>query len=355
MSRLNSRTLAVMDREQLEQLAAKRIAVLSQMKKLTAQMEAIVDPASGPTCLDAHDTWCTEMDIDYARSYRDGNAFTVKKFFRSIECGDKPVGTITRLQIYQFVNQSTLKESSRAARLAAVRSFFRHAVMMGYVPTDISSTVRVNLRSMPVELREKVAAIPFTDEEFKNIMSNVQTPQFWRWATAMGYWLGLRLVDVAHLQYASLTMDYAVVYPQKTGRRLMLPLDDPIIGSGQLRTVFAEILAAPREDPVYCWPAVRWGYPRFKHRSIQIVYKEVIAKSGVTGKNFGSWRHTFRLRLSRSGKPIDEVSRLMGHLNIDTTLGYGRNEATAPSAPPQPASAAAPSGFPQPAQGAAAG
>ena len=273
-----------------------------------------------PSCSNIADSWLDELAMD--RSARTVSVYGdfVRKLLRNLGCEQKPIGAIVRRDLYDFINDPTKKESTREVRRAAIRSFYLHASAYGHIVGNISLTLRVNRSMLTVEQRERIPAIPFTDEEYRRVMSNPSVPQFWRWATALGFWLGVRFVDVCRLEWSSLGEDFAVLYPKKTGRKLILPLHDPLLGSGELKGIFDEMRAAINPKETYCFPDRKERYSS----SSTLEYKRILRQCGIEGKSFHGWRHSFRLRMSQSGKSIEEVARLMGHSSVVTTWGYGR-------------------------------
>jgi integrase len=300
-----------------------KLAILARAKVLTADVAQVLVAGQNKTCADIHADWTKNMKMDCGKGTASVYAAYGKKFLGAIGCMNLPMNVITREQIYDFVNNNTLKETSRMIRLMAIQSLFRHEAGFGHIIGNLASTVSVNRSLLTVEQCEQEPAIPFTKEEYDRIMASPTTPKFWRWACSLGYWLGLRRSDVMTLEMASLGEDFAVLYPDKTKRRLVLPLHDPLLGSGQLKQVFAEIRAAAPVGSTYCFlPAIRENTNRFNNE-FAMVMKDV----GIVGKRFHGFRHTFKVRLEQSGKTLKEISLLMGHTDTKVTEGYGRASA----------------------------
>ena len=301
-----------------------RLLILSKAKCLTHDAIAVISAGDRVSCRDVIQQWMADMQMDRAEKTALDYYYHVGVLVERCGCEKKPVVSITRQQLYDFVNDVTLKESSRGVRLAAIRSFYRHAAGYGHVLGNIADTIRINPALLTVEQREVVPATPFTEPEYRHIMSNGLVPQFWRWASALGWWLGLRLVDVCNYEVASMGDDFAVLYPHKTGRRLVLPLHDPLIGSGELRGVFAEVRMAAGKS-TYCFPEARDMYQQHRILNYKGGFAEAVALCGIKGKSFHGLRHSFKVRLMASGKSIEEIAALMGHADIKVTEGYGRS------------------------------
>ena len=303
-----------------------KLSILARNKCLTADVAQVLIAGHSATCRDIIEAWYRDMKMDAAPFTASSYRTHVTKLLLHWGCMNKPLNVLERQHIYAFVNDETVKESTRKMRLSAIRSLYRHAAGFGHVIGNISETVKVNTRLMTVEQRNKVPAIPFTESEYRRIMVHPMTSQYWRWACALAYWLGFRMVDVATLEVATLGTDKAVLYPRKTGRRLEMPINDPLIGSGELLAVFNEIRASLEPGQIYCFPKRREKYPFYYSKHYTREFKELMGHVGIIGKTFHGFRHSFKLRMDRSGKPLSEICALMGHSSEWITQGYGRGE-----------------------------
>ena len=302
-----------------------QLSMLARARCLTADTINILSVGHRTTCGAIIKAWRLTLKEDMARRTAMSYSSQMRQLVRRLGCANQPATWITREHLNQYVNEPGTSEALRSQRLKALRSFYRHAAGFGHVIGNLSETIKINARTLTVNQREAIPANPFTEEEYRRIMSNVDVPQFWRWATALGWWMGLRMVDVCNLQWASLKGCFVVLYPHKTGRRLLLPLSDPLIGGGELEEVFDEMWNTIKDKGDYCFPDRQRYYPGLFENNVFLQYKQVLKTCGIEGKTFHGLRHSFRLRMTHSGKPIEEVSKLMGHANIKTTLDYGRS------------------------------
>lgn len=319
-----------------------QLSVLARARCLTQNAASIILAGRDKTCAEVAKVWLRDLVLDQSANTCRMYEIYMNSFFATNDCANKQPSFITREMIHAFVNAPDKKHNTRRSRLSAVVSFYRHAAGFGHVTGNIASTIRINLSAMTIEQRQALPAVPFTKAEYRRIMACPEISEFWRMATALGYWLGLRMVDVCKLERASIGEDFAVLYPHKTGRQLVLPIHDPAIGSGELKEVFTTLLAATPEGQLLCFPELSGMYDRCSS-NLSNQFVQEIKKAGIYGKSFHGLRHSFRLRLSGLGRPIEEVSALMGHASTQTTKGYGRT-ITAPSSLPPPCAEDSPSG-----------
>lgn len=329
-----------------------RLSLLARARCLTRDATDIIMRAHGATCEEIRKAWVADLLLDQARLTAAAYGSDILALFNRLGCGHRPLSSVTREHLHAFVNDPSAKLGTKTRRLTALRSFYRHASGYGHVIGNLATTLKINLSNITLENRRSEPAMPFTEAQVKMVVDHPDTSDVWRRATILGYWLGLRLVDVCTLEKASLGEEFIELYPKKTGRRLVLPIHDPLIGSGVLREVVREIMA-DRSSKVWCFPELRQQYLR-DHTACFSRYRRLLNAVGLPDHSFHGLRHSFRLRLTQSGKPIEEISRLMGHLKVETTLAYGRG-ATGPSAFPPTDGEGDPSAVPESASGASVG
>lgn len=329
-----------------------RLSLLARAKCVTRDATDVIMRAHSVSCDEVRKAWAADLTLDQARKTVLTYDAMIASLFNRLGCRSRPLSSVTREQLHAFINDPKAKLCTKTVRLSALRSFYQHASGFGHVIGNIASTLKINLSYVTLDNRHREPALPFTEAQLQLVVTHPATPDHWRRATVLGYWLGLRMVDVCTLEKASLGEEFVELYPKKTGRRLILPIHDPLIGSGVLREVVREILS-DRTSKVWCFPDLRRQYLKYSHECCAS-YRRVLDQIGLKDHSFHGLRHSFRLRLSLSGKPIEEVSRLMGHGDIETTMAYGRGFIDLEAFPPI-AGAGGPSAVPESVPAASAG
>src|SRR5690606_30032993 len=127
--------------------------------------------------------------------------------------------------IHNYVNgESSRSRTSRLRVLSAIKSLFNFCSEKGLCTGRPSHLVDVVLDGMPHSLRESREVLPFTDEEIEMLLRN--SSGFWHAAITISSETGLRLGDVAQLEWQCVTDDLLIVWTDKRDRRVMLPLTD---------------------------------------------------------------------------------------------------------------------------------
>jgi integrase len=164
--------------------------------------------------------------------------------------------------------------------------------------------------------------LPFTQLEYETILSCPEIDGFWHWGVQLGWWLGLRISDVALLQWGSFCAvpGKLVVWQTKTRRRMEIDLNDPLLGGGILAKVMAEV-RANATDATYCFPAARDMYLK-NAPSLSTDFYRACRLAGVYGKTFHCLRKSAALRWQDAGRSIMEIGVLLGHESAGATQFY---------------------------------
>ena len=274
-------------------------------------------------CMDVFKAWKEEKSLDFSDETMRGYEQTVLQFLSGEDCRNRSVHAITRSALNHFVNAPGIALASRRARLAAARSYFGFASAAGYCMGNLAQRVTVRKRDLLFVHAEPKEVQPITAEEYAKIMASPKAAKFWRWSTAIAYWLGLRISDVACLEWAAVKSDCVIIHTRKRGGRVELSLDEPLYGGGELRRIFDEIREHGERDDTFCFPAQREkALDPTKRAQLSWGYIRVLKRCGIEGKSFHGLRHAFATRLESAGRPIEEIRDAMAHAHEETTAGY---------------------------------
>ena len=233
----------------------------------------------------------------------------------------KYMSDITSKKISNYINEkSDVKLGSREQRLAAIRSIVGYAVANSYIIKDPSYGVAVDASKLSHQAKETNKRMPFSKKEY-NLMVE-EAPYFFKQAIMLGWWTGLRAIDVCKLEWASWDADYLTVHTEKTDTRVQLPLDNPMIGGGILREVVAVI---DDNDSKYCFPDWADIISHTNRRSrFSLYFSRFLNRIGIEGKSFHCFRHSFVTRVQQDdyNSSIQKIAKWVGHSNLETTKGY---------------------------------
>lgn len=239
--------------------------------------------------------------------------------------GIKKLSDVTSKGISNWVNSKEgINFNSRRQRLAAIRSLFAYAVANSYVTKDPTMEVAVDASKLSHKQKETKVRQPFTKTEYNKMIK--RAPYFMKQAIVIGWWTGLRIVDISKLEWDSWGEDNLTVWTEKQDKRVHLPYDNPLIGGGILRDTLQEV---EFQDKKYLFP--EWAEladdPKRRSR-FSVYFKRFMNRIEIEDKSFHCLRHSFVTRVSKEVGQLDYDSTLqkiagwVGHSSTQTTKGY---------------------------------
>jgi site-specific recombinase XerD len=278
-------------------------------------------------CTAILDAWKAEMVAQLSPDTLSNYEALLRQFLVDTANAAAPITGIRRTTIHAWVNAPRIPVGSRRARLAAVRSYFGFASAAGHCVGNVSLLVTVQIRDLLLPELERRETLPLTPADYAMLMASPKVRGFWRFAIPIAYWLSLALRDVACLEWASIRPSTFIYYRKKTGARIALPLDDPLLGAGELQRVFLamiEQLPSAGHSP-YCFPEERACtlHPK-KRAKLSVQFTRLLRAHGIKGrgKRFHSCRHAAAMRLKAAGKTLEEIGTVLGHASTETTMIY---------------------------------
>lgn len=236
-------------------------------------------------------------------------------------CGLRKLSDITAEQVSNFINErSDVKLNSRNQRLAAIRSFISYAVANSYILNDPTIGVKVDASKLTHKQKETKPRLPFTKTEYNKMVRHA--PYFFEQAIMLGWWTGLRAIDVCKLEWDSWGKDHLTVWTEKTDTRVQLPYDCPAMGGGILRDIVHDI---DTNNTRYCFP--EWAEvisdPNKRSR-FSVYFNRFLKRMEIENKSFHSFRHSFVTRIKEDdyNSSLEKIAKWVGHSNIETTKGY---------------------------------
>jgi len=217
----------------------------------------------------------------------------------------KPVQIVTEKMVDAFVNPADKTAlGTRKARHSALASFLGFCSDKGFVLGNPAGLVGVRTHDLSHEQMDPPKKVPiFAIEDVGEL------PIFFRMVALLGVTYGLRLSDVAGLEYASFAeAGKMVIFTDKTRVKMVFDLTD------EVQHALADV---PRLDPDLLFPS-EWAISKSptKRAMLSTQFRR------LTGVNAHQLRHGFGTRLAREGESVADIQRRMGHASPKTTEGY---------------------------------
>lgn len=341
---------------------AKKLAARADLHEIEANrlrrdvLQLMATGKRAMKCGDAVNEWLEEMKrAGFGTVTLYDYRLRVSKFLTEMKLGDARVSAVELDHIGKFINHEKAgKASTRQAMLSTIRTWLDFCVRKRWIDDNPARSIRnLNYAKMTHEQKDVDHKVPFTDDELRHLMNHIgeqiaccrhilagnRQPwrfqchdiirqklrwlEFWKVAVPIAQHTGLRLGDVAGLEWATMRDPNVIaVWTEKRDRRVELPMSD------DLRAAIAGI---SKTDEVYCFPEQRRIH--IDHRSrckLPKQFGRLLACAKIKGKSFHSLRATFAVNIVRRlvavGHSEDHakvVARdLLGHTLVKTTEVY---------------------------------
>lgn len=297
------------------------LEMAAKANSLTAESLSAIIAGRKVKCADIIPEWAEwRRNTGHSENTIRTGEYTLRDFFRFNNAETWLINRITEKHVDAFVNQKDgSSRSNHDLRLSTIRSLFEFCAARAYTMGNPAKLVRVKLNALSHNQKERKARVPITEAEFHKLMA--ETTGFHQHAIALSYWTGLRLSDICCLEWDSISASEITVWTIKADARVAIPLNEPLIGGGSLAMTILAMMDGG--DKRYVFPEERADMLDPKKRAKQSVYfTRIFRRCGIDVKTFHCLRHSFITRLKKAGKTLEEIGRIVGHRNTETTKGY---------------------------------
>lgn len=317
-----TKTLETKNLKEAKDLSKKfeQMETLVKSKKLSREVFTLMMADDNISINECIEEWKQHSMIRCKSSNTVYTQFTILDKYKNYS-GIERVSDMTAENIFAFINENcSVNYNSRKQRLAAIRSFTEFAVAKCYIFQDPTAGVRVDASRLSHAQKETRKRLPFTKQEYNKMVAHA--PYFFKQAIQLGWWTGLRAVDVCKLEWDSWGEDHLTVWTEKTDTRVELPYDNPLIGGGVLRSVIKEI---DQNTSRYCFP--EWAEvisDTNKRSRFSVYFSRFLNRMEIEGRSFHSFRHTFVSRVNKDdyNSSLEKIAKWVGHSRVETTKGY---------------------------------
>lgn len=315
--------------EAQELVKAAKIAELelaAEMGILSQDVVSVLLTGKRMTVAEAMEPWRDAMERQHRKPRSVANAFTWVTAWAA--WGRLEKKTLTSLKAEHFdawINAEGLQKlGTRRVMLSALRSFCTFCTDNGWMQGNPANLAEVDMSSLPHAQKETLRRPCFDETEVDALIAhtgpNGERPDyFWHSAVIIGRWTGLRLGDIACLEWDSIDTElgHLNVWTQKRDRRVSLSLAPAILKE--------TVDGLDRRHPLFVFPRERDTMLSPARRALlSVQFSRILERCQIQGKSFHCLRATYCTDCDAKGISIDHISRQVGHSNSATTAGYIR-------------------------------
>lgn len=315
-----------------------KMSEVAKTIRLTHQSVSYLISGQNVTVAKAITQYIEWLQITQSLNYAESCGIYLKSFAKFSGVEDKPVPAITEKEIDAFVNdpKSDRTASTRRFLLKIVRCFMAYCLNNGWCFRKPAELVTVNHRILTHRQKEGRKQTPYTEGEVSTLVRMCreailkcpthtkakgqyrrQRMQFWQAAATLSWRTGLRLSDVANLEWESLKdPNVIVVHTAKTDKRVELE-------SQHRPEIDAAMALLPKDDALYVFPRYSEMARRPESRSfLPKDFKRLCEEFGIPYRGFHSLRRGHATDRAKSGESLEVIAKDLGHSSTETTKGY---------------------------------
>ena len=252
------------------------------------------------------------VNIKYSVGTRDQYTKAYERYVKDSNLKDLPMSVIKAEDIQKFYNDLNVSHSVIVMVHKFMRGFMLWQSRNNYGKYLLDSVI---IPEKPV-IKNQNGIITWTDEELEKILSSEPDYVLLPLVTTALY-TGLRISELIGLKYEDVYDDTIHVNrqyyrgtwcPPKGNKTRMVPVHEKI----------RDIVSFANEGLIFKSASGTPLDPKNINRSLDRYYGRI----GIPHKKFHAYRATFITNLCRKGVPIQIVSKLAGHENINVTAKY---------------------------------
>lgn len=162
--------------------------------------------------------------------------------------------------------------------------------------------------------KEPQVRVPFSEEEIDRILTEVCASTWWKFAVIYGRDTGLRLGDIATIEWSCFKEDgLCTVWTDKKDRRVSLPMTGRMQGA---------LLFLPKSERYVFPDRASIANDPERRSNLSTEFGRICKQAGIIGKSFHCLRHTYVTEALKNNVPIEHISRAVGHTTEEMTRRY---------------------------------
>ena len=280
---------------------------------------ATVKPTSELALFDDYLRFGTDEERPKGPSTRHAYGWTVDLFLRFLD-GREPAPDLAKEFIKDLEGRGN-KPSSINRHIWALKSYFRFRIEAG-----IPDAKELRIRGLTTKTEDPLF---LSDREWERLLDTATQPVYdpeissygrlrakMELALLMAYCGGgLRCIEAVKLTLDDVFDEGFLRITRKGNKVGVVPIEDEVL------RVIKEWISARPANGRFVFPGKAEDTP-MSTRNAQKIIKTLCRQAGLPDAHVHTLRHTAGFQLTQGGAPIEDVQRVLGHENIQTTKIY---------------------------------
>lgn len=237
----------------------------------------------------------------------------------------KPLLQVRERELFRYMaSLDHLKASTVRRRLIALKRFFDYAERQGHIQEDPAGNLAAP--GLPKRLPKYLS-----NKEVQNLFETLpaKNDEDVRNLTMMKllYYTGMRIGEVQQLDLGHILWETKQLLVRGKGDKerlipMSLKLEEVLLHWFQLRSEMNFV----RSEAFFISLGRNHRGKRISYGALRQIVKSMLKEAGLGDYSPHKLRHTFATQLLDRGAPLEQISKLLGHSRLDTTLIYAQTE-----------------------------
>lgn len=238
---------------------------------------------------------------------------------------DKPLAQARERELFRYMaSLDHLKATTVRRRLIAIQRFFDYAERQHYIKEDPSGNLAAPglPRRLPKYLSDKE-----TQRLFKSLPSEDVEDLRNMAILKLLYFTGMRIGEVQQLDVEHLQLETRQLLVRGKGdKERLIPVSQTLMEILENWLEARSALRFIKSEALFVSLGRNHRGKRISYGATRQIVKGMLQAAGLGDYSPHKLRHTFATQLLDRGAPLEQISKLLGHSRLDTTLIYAQTE-----------------------------
>jgi site-specific recombinase XerD len=237
----------------------------------------------------------------------------------------KPLVEARERELFRYMaTLDHLKASTVRRRLIAIKRFYDFAERQGHIKEDPAGNL--SAPGLPRRLPKYLS-----DKDVRHLLDDLptRTPEEIRNLTIIKllYFTGMRIGEVHMLNLEHVQWDNRqLLVLGKGDKERLIPLNQKLLEVLETWVEVRSKLSFVRGTALFISLGRNHRGDRVCYGAMRQIVKGMLQEAGLGDFSPHKLRHTFATQLLDRGAPLEQISKLLGHSRLDTTLIYAQTE-----------------------------
>ena len=244
--------------------------------------------------------------LDAYNLYLNDFFFTVNKRVEDITPND--------IRVYLYTTQQTRNLSNRTldSRRTAIHAFFEWAANENYIGKNPCRSIK-NIKY------ERIQKKPLTDIELEKIRQACSSLREQAIVEFL-FSTGARVSELCNVKKSDVDLENGEATVLGKGNK-----HRTVYLNAKCKLLLYRYLKSRTDDSEYLFVSIRRPYKQLKKSAVEKIIREIGEHTDINRRlTLHLFRHTLATCLLQRKTPIVEVQRILGHVNIETTMIYSK-------------------------------